>query len=335
MPHVTDVLLHHKHPWVRAAAARLLVSYMYDVVHQKSKVLDDTAQLPTVVRVLPAASLPSASAALPYLLDGERVTQQRCEEVLKQLSKASMHILQAVGALDVKMERLNAARAIDDAYRGSLLKAQLFCAKAISRIAIGVLSCASTSFDPNSICSHYSSIWSTTGALVSDVIKNRTAAGFVVRCATVAQVFGGLFATLPVADTQAARVLIRHIDRTILCNDVPEFLGVCVHEGMLSTKLATIATTIVDVVKRELQSRSSIFSNLDTEDKTGGLTQRRRKQSRTERGNPQRESDDIEAEVSAESLMVKLAAIADELRAQRTDATSAKAARKEFKRTRT
>ncbi|KAG5491942.1 hypothetical protein GH5_00837 [Leishmania sp. Ghana 2012 LV757] len=295
LPHITEVLILHTHPWVRAVAMRVLRHYLYTYVehychylqedvwqelacgHANSgmsdydhdtarKSCDDVASLVFVTRV---AGIPSKTAVAHAL------------QTLQALSSLLKRLLGLVSTSDVAMEAYNAHRAITNPLRGELLKVAIFVLRAQAQLALFALTRAAATGGhryhrdvQQRVHTVYTSLLHQLSSLTSPVVQQESLVNYMVRSTTLLQLFGGWMSVLPhemavsAGDGAEPRLTdnihnaqVRWLMQTLLCpasllrECVVPLLRLGLRSKPISEKISLIAFQVTGVVEQQLEER--------------------------------------------------------------------------------
>ncbi|CAG9582418.1 conserved hypothetical protein [Leishmania major strain Friedlin] len=294
LPRITEVLILHTHPWVRAVAMRLLRHYLYTYVERHCHYLQEDAwqesacqqadsgttdddamtskgggDVAALLFVTEAASTPSKAAVAKTL------------QTLQAFSSLLKRLLGIVSASDVAMEMYNAHRAIANPVRSELLKVAIYVLRAQVQLALFALTRAAATGRhryhrdvQQRVRTVYTSLQHQICSLTSPVVQQESLVNYMVRSTTLMQLFGGWASVLPhevaVNASDGAEpnpaysvhnAQVRWLTQTQLCpaallrECVVPLLGLGLRAKSISEKISLIAFQVTGVVVQQLEER--------------------------------------------------------------------------------
>lgn len=289
LPHLTEVLLLHSHPWVRAVAMRVLRHYLYSFVEAQCHYLQEDVwhQLACAAATAEATESSGAESALPFIAPAAvqsaepsasshspKAAVSEALQTLQHFATLLKRLLGLVSSSDVAMETYNAHRAIADPARAELLKVAVYVLRAQIQLAVLALTRAATANRPR----HYRDVQQRVGAvyaalqhqlasLAAPVVQQGSLVNYMVRSATLLQLLGGWMSVLPhaatddAAGTDGLNAQVRWLSQTQLCpaallrNTVVPLLGLGLRAKPISEKISLIAYQVAGVVEQQLAER--------------------------------------------------------------------------------
>ncbi|KPA85934.1 hypothetical protein ABB37_00236 [Leptomonas pyrrhocoris] len=237
LPHITDTLMIHAHPWVRAAATRILRHYLYTFVERRCRYLQEDVwhHLATQTERLAGhhivADPADSNETLLYMFDTARCSAKTAiadaMKTLQTFASTLRRVLGLVSASDVTMEMYNAHRAIADPARGELLKIAVYVLRAMADVSLFVLTqtglaaaaattasaaitdgAAPSSAPPQRrlrayqdvqqrVRTTYVALQHQLHSLITPVVQQNSLVNYMVRSATLIQLLGGWISVLP------------------------------------------------------------------------------------------------------------------------------------------
>ncbi|GET92575.1 hypothetical protein, conserved [Leishmania tarentolae] len=294
LPHITEVLILHTHPWVRAVAMRVLRHYLYTYVEHHCHYLQEDAwqelasqqahsdtpvenartskgcsDVGALVFVAKVASVPSKTAVAEAL------------QILQAFSSLLKRLLGIVSTSDVAMEVYNAHRAIANPVRSELLKVSIYVLRAQVQLALFAMTRAAATGRyryhrdvQQRVRTVYTSLQHQLCSLTSPVVQQQSLVNYMVRSTTLLQLFGGWASVLPheVADNASDgaepnpacsihNAQVRWLTQTQLCPTallrecVVPLLGLGLRAKPISEKISLIAFQVAGVVVQQLEER--------------------------------------------------------------------------------
>ncbi|CBZ30618.1 conserved hypothetical protein [Leishmania mexicana MHOM/GT/2001/U1103] len=292
LPHITEVLILHTHPWVRAVAMRVLRHYLYTYVERHCHYLQEDAwqesacqqadsdptdddataskscgDVAALLFVTEAASMPSKAAVA------------RALQTLHAFSSLLKRLLGIVSTSDVAMEMYNAHSAIANPFRSELLKVAIYVLRAQVQLALFALTRAAATGRhryhrdvQQRVHTVYTSLQHQLCSLTSPVVQQESLVNYMVRSTTLLQLFGGWASVLPHEVTANAsddaepnlaysvhNTQVRWLTQTQLCSAallrecVVPLLGLGLRAKPISEKISLIAFQVTGVVVQQLE----------------------------------------------------------------------------------
>ncbi|KAL7710622.1 Down-regulated in metastasis/Domain of unknown function (DUF6700) [Lotmaria passim] len=232
LPHITETLMVHTHPWVRAAATRILRHYLYTFVESRCHYLQEEVWQQRTIQRDDATAQNAAitvavdddGSALLYMFDAAPSSSSTVAEALKTLQILAgllKRVLGLVSTSDVAMETYNAHRAIADPVRGELLKIAVYVLRALASLSLFALTqaCLAAAVAPSShtqrrlraykdvqkrVRTTYVALQHQLRSLIIPVVQQNSLVNYMVRSATLLQLLGGWISVLPREVTSAA-----------------------------------------------------------------------------------------------------------------------------------
>ncbi|KAK7194686.1 hypothetical protein NESM_000387700 [Novymonas esmeraldas] len=223
LPHITEVLLLHTHPWVRAVAMRVLRHYLYTYVERRCRYLqEDVWQALACQHAGPDATDDGASAgqggdagdALPFTSAVATASDTAASmtaavagamQTLHAFAALLKRLLGLVSTSDVAMETYNAHRAIADPARGELLKVAVYVLRAQNHLAVFALTrAAAAAARPRyhrdiqqRVGAVFTAVQHQLHSLSAPVVQQGSLVNYMVRSTTLLQLLGGWVSVLP------------------------------------------------------------------------------------------------------------------------------------------
>ncbi|KPI86342.1 hypothetical protein ABL78_4608 [Leptomonas seymouri] len=235
LPHITNTLMVHAHPWVRAASIRILRHYLYTFVESRCHYLQEeiwqyhTNQLGGLTEQHATTDHSDADDTPLYVFDVEeklsaKITVAHAMRLLQNFASVLKKVLGLVSASDVSMETYNAHRAIADPARGELLKIAVYVLRAMTEVSLFALTqtgwaaaTAVTTTDgavatsahaqcrrlraykdvQQRVRTTYIALQHQLHSLITPVVQQNSLVNYMVRSATLLQLLGGWISVLP------------------------------------------------------------------------------------------------------------------------------------------
>ncbi|KAG5466651.1 hypothetical protein LSCM1_00820 [Leishmania martiniquensis] len=294
LPHLTEVLILHTHPWVRAVAMRVLRHYLYTYVEHHSHYLQEDVWQELACRQAASGTSDDYITAgksrgdVVYLIfDTEaagmpsKAAVAHALQTLQALSSLLKRLFGLVSTSDVAMEAHNAHRAIANPFRSELLKVTIYVLRAQAQVALFALTRAAATGRlryhrdvQQRVRTVYTSLLHQLSSLTSPVVQQGSLVNYMVRSTTLLQLFGGWVSVLPheVADNPGNGAELQLTDRmhnaqvrwlmqTLLCpaallrECVVPLLEIGLRSKPISEKISLIAFQVTGVVEQQLEER--------------------------------------------------------------------------------
>ncbi|AYU82865.1 hypothetical protein LdCL_350011500 [Leishmania donovani] len=294
LPHITEVLILHTHPWVRAVAMRVLRHYLYTYVERHCYYLQEDAWQESACGQADSGTTDGDTtaskgdgdvAALLFVTEATSVPSKaavaQALQTLQAFSSLLKRLLGIVSTSDVAMEVYNAHRAIANPVRSELLKVAIYVLRAQVQLALFALTRAATTGRhryhrdvQQRVRTVYTSLQHQLFSLTSPVVQQESLVNYMVRSTTLLQLFGGWASVLPrevatnVSDGAEPNLeysvhnaQVRWLAQTQLCpatllrECVVPLLGLGLRAKPISEKISLIAFQVAGVVVQQLEER--------------------------------------------------------------------------------
>lgn len=216
IPLLLENLMLHPHQWVRSVCFRVLNEYCYNFVEKKSHYLQDSFPTSSDALCGEHGEVPISSARLlplvfpPCLAVSQSANTHSkhrgsCHSCSLHLTTLAHHlasgikrVLTLVGASDMDNEKHQANAAIDHSARSHVIKLVMYLLKALQQCSLALLMAEKMSSSVKALVQkQYDSLHRHITAIAIPILKQKSAVNYVLRCATLSQIFGGYIGMLP------------------------------------------------------------------------------------------------------------------------------------------
>lgn len=282
MPIILERRLVHPHGWVKGVACRILNHYCYSFVDAHNHYLLDS--IPSTPEHACDEEKSSHLPLILYHLDDS-------SDLMGQMMAALKRLLTVVEQSDVGEEKHHANLAIDHASRAELLRSVIFALKGLQQSCLALL--VSSNLSPsakNAVQSHYTSLTRLIKSIAAPVLRQGSVVNYVVRCASLVQIFGGYAGVLPrgAGDDElynrASRWLVESGSGvlSLMHTIASPLLQMGIAASVLSHRLSNIAYQSSKVIQHQLEERRALWGGSEKKSQSNLESKKRKRSSDSE-----------------------------------------------------